>query len=59
MLCSDGFRHVVTAAEIWQAFAPGYNPDQATMKQQIVRLVELNKARQETDNISAILIKTV
>lgn len=59
MLCSDGFRHVVTAGEINAAFAPSNNPDENTMKNNIVNLIELNKSRGETDNISAILIKTI
>ncbi|MDE6020256.1 MAG: protein phosphatase 2C domain-containing protein [Ruminococcus sp.] len=59
MLCSDGFRHVVTADEIKATFAPSANMKEDTMKSNVVRLVELNKERNETDNISAILIKTV
>lgn len=57
MLCSDGFRHVVTSEEIKIAFAPTNNNDETTMKNNIVKLVEINKERGETDNISAILIK--
>lgn len=59
MLCSDGFRHVVTAEEIKSAFTPSNNNDETSMKNNIVKLIELNKKREETDNISAILIKTI
>lgn len=59
MLCSDGFRHVVTADEIKAAFAPSNNMNEMQMNKNIVKLIELNKAREETDNISVILIKTV
>lgn len=59
MLCSDGFRHVVTADEINAAFSPANNPDENAMKNHVVQLIELNKERDETDNISVILIKTV
>lgn len=59
MLCSDGFRHVVTEDEIKAAFAPSANMTEEAMKSNVVRLVELNKERNETDNISAILVKTV
>ncbi len=59
MLCSDGFRHVVSADEIQKAFAPSHNDDEKIMKENIVRLIELNKERQETDNISSILIKII
>lgn len=59
MLCSDGFRHVVSAEEIQRAFAPSNNRNEKEMKSHIVELIELNKLRNETDNISAILIKVV
>lgn len=59
MLCSDGFRHVITADEIKAALSPANNPNEEAMSKNIVRLIELNKDREETDNISAILIKTV
>lgn len=59
MLCSDGFRHIVTAEEIQVAFSPANNSDENTMKNNVIKLIELNKEREETDNISAILIKTV
>ena len=56
LLCSDGFRHVITEAEMYGHLKREYRRDEATMKRQLVTLVELNKQRQETDNISAILI---
>lgn len=59
MLCSDGFRHVVSPNEIFDAFAPKNNKDKETMKYNIVRMIELNKQRHETDNISAMLIKAI
>lgn len=59
MLCSDGFRHVVSINEIKEAFAPSRNINEKVMKESIISLIELNKERQETDNISTILIKTV
>ena len=57
MLCSDGFRHVITTEEIKQAFEPKNNQNEEQMKNNIVSLIETNKERGETDNISAILIK--
>ncbi len=59
MLCSDGFRHVVSTEEIKETFAPSRNTDEKGMKANIVRLIELNKEREETDNISAILVKVI
>jgi len=58
-LCSDGFRHVITSDEIKIMFAPSVCYGETEMKMNVVRLVEVNKQRGETDNISAILIKTV
>lgn len=59
MLCSDGFRHVVSPNEIKEAFSPVNNTDEKQMKQNIIRMIECNKEREETDNISVILIKTI
>ncbi|WP_147534589.1 PP2C family protein-serine/threonine phosphatase [Bacillus marasmi] len=57
MLCSDGFRHMISEDEIYQAFSPQGLMDEAVMKNKAVELVELNKQRQELDNISVMLIK--
>lgn len=57
MLCTDGFRHMITSEEIKNAFAPANNFDEIIMKHNVVKLIELSKERKETDNISAILIK--
>lgn len=59
MLCSDGFRHTVSAEEIQQRFSPVNNPDENTMLANIQELIEINKFRHETDNITAVLIKAV
>ncbi|MGM0903005.1 MAG: PP2C family protein-serine/threonine phosphatase [Bacillota bacterium] len=59
MLCSDGFRHMITEEEIANAISPSVLTDEGTMKQKAIELVELNKQRQETDNISVLLMKIV
>lgn len=59
MLCSDGFRHKVTKKEIFDNFNPYVLSDKQIMQEKIKSLVELNKNRMESDNITAILIKTV
>ena len=59
MLCSDGFRHVITGEELHRAFAPSNNPDEQTMSAHIEELIDLNKYRHENDNITALLLKTV
>ena len=57
MLCSDGFRHVVQNAELFRALCPSNNADELVMHQHITELIDLNKLRQENDNITAMLIK--
>lgn len=59
LLCSDGFRHEVSAAELLQAFHPSVMAGEADMKAACVRITELDKARGETDNISVIAVKAV
>lgn len=59
MLCSDGFRHVITNEEIHKAFAPSNNNTEDQMNTHITDLIELNKFRHENDNITALLIKNV
>lgn len=58
MLCSDGFRHVVSDKELLEAFLPRNNCDESTMRANIKNLIELNKSRHETDNITSVLIRS-
>lgn len=58
MLCSDGFRHEITADEIYTYLRPEVLVDAQTMNQYTVSLIELNKQRQERDNISVALVRT-
>ena len=57
MLCSDGFRHEISAEEIRQALAPERLVNRQTMHKKTTQLIEQIKARQGKDNISVILIK--
>ena len=57
LLCSDGFRHVVTPEELYQYLTPYRVFHEETMQERLVYLTELNKYRKETDNISAALIR--
>jgi serine/threonine protein phosphatase PrpC len=57
MLCSDGFRHVITPQEIWERFNQAALQSEQQMLEGIIHLTELNKYRREEDNITAILIK--
>ena len=58
MLCSDGFRHEITPQEIQYIFSPDYLTDEPTMQQCAEYLIDVNKQRNESDNISVILIRT-
>ena len=58
MLCSDGFRHEITPEEIFGYFHPGRMLNEVVMKESETMLIELNKQRQERDNISVITIRT-
>ncbi len=58
MLCSDGFRHEITIEEIFATLNPQMMTDADGMKANLDSLVELNKQRQERDNITVIAIRT-
>ncbi len=59
MICSDGFRHLVTPQEILNEFRPRSLGDGMDMKRRIRNLIELNKVRMEADNITSLLVKAV
>jgi len=58
ILCSDGFRHEITPEEMKSYLDPNTlnNPD--IISNNLKVLIEINKQRNETDNISVIAIKT-
>lgn len=58
MLCSDGFRHEITPEEIYEKLQPGVLFDDYTMQKHAGSLIEMNKQRQERDNISVVLVRT-
>ncbi len=58
VLCSDGFRHVLSPEEIYSYLNPLAAQDETTMKNNAVALTEWNKQRGEPDNISVVLIRT-
>lgn len=59
VICSDGFRHEITEEEIHGVLAPQLMTDEKIMKSSLVDLIELNKARAERDNITAVMLKAV
>ncbi len=58
MLCSDGFRHEITPQEIFDKLQPGVLFDDSAMNRNTTELIELNKQRNEKDNISVVLVRT-
>lgn len=58
MLCSDGFRHEISAEEIYRFLCPQELWDEETINQRALELIHLNKERMESDNISVIVIRT-
>lgn len=58
MLCSDGFRHEITPDEIFAKLQPNVLFDDGTMNRHTIDLIELNKQRNERDNISVVLVRT-
>ncbi len=58
VLCTDGFRHEITAEEILNAFSPAVLCDEETMYSNSTYLIETNKARMERDNITVALIRS-
>lgn len=57
MLCSDGFRHEITEAEIYESLNPINLINKDAMHNNAKYLIEQVKSREEKDNISVILIK--
>lgn len=57
MLCSDGFRHVISPEEFFERMNPQVMTTRERMEETAVYFTELNKRRNESDNISVILIR--
>lgn len=57
MLCSDGFRHVITDEEFLKLLSPEKLNEEKDLQDAAIYFTELNKQRRENDNISVILIK--
>lgn len=58
MLCSDGFRHLVSAEEIYANLNPSVMLNEDMMRNNMLGLIELNKQRQERDNITVLAVRT-
>ena len=58
MLCSDGFRHVISEEEIYTYLGPNASTSVEDMKKNCDYLIDVNKQRKEEDNISVVLVRT-
>lgn len=56
LLCCDGFRHVISPEELYEGLNPAVAVTREQMTANLQYFVDTNKYRQETDNISAILV---
>lgn len=59
LICSDGFRHVLSGDEIYEAFHPNRLKDRNTIEKTSTELIEEVKRRNEKDNISVAVVKSV
>jgi PPM family protein phosphatase len=59
MLCSDGFYHQITEEELAMNLSPETVKSDQQLKEKVVSLVELVKARKEVDNISVVAAKVL
>ncbi|MDR0846106.1 MAG: protein phosphatase 2C domain-containing protein [Lactobacillales bacterium] len=57
LLCSDGFRHEITELEMLAYLKPGKLNSEKDIEIALGDLATLNETREETDNISAIVVK--
>ena len=58
LLCSDGFRHRLSAGEIHHTFSPNRMTNEKAMTAAVREMVEEVMRRKERDNISVIVAKT-
>lgn len=58
LICSDGFRHEITEAEMFDYLAPDNLTEKKSMHEKARYLIDKVKERKEKDNISVVLIKT-
>jgi Serine/threonine protein phosphatase len=58
LLCTDGFRHELMPEEIYQYLNPQVLADKEQSQIRIRQLIDLNKQRNESDNITAAVIHT-
>ena len=57
LICSDGFVHKLQEKEMWRKLRPNKAKKDEIIQKNLLELVEENKKREETDNITAIAIR--
>ena len=58
LICSDGFRHIITEEEMREYFDPEKCNTEGILRQSAQALTELNMQRKETDNISVVVVRS-
>lgn len=58
LLCSDGFRHVISEEKLTETLLPSHLTSKEQIGRRIKEIADYSKRRGEKDNISAIVIKT-
>ena len=58
LLCCDGFIHEITSEEIYERCQADKLLDETMMNKASLELIEINKQRQERDNITVALVRT-
>ena len=57
MICSDGFRHVLTEKELFEELSPNNIPTKESMQKKMRELIETVKHREERDNITVAIFR--
>ena len=57
LICSDGFRHVLTEKELYEELSAEKTKNKAAMQKQLRQLIEIVKSRNENDNITAAVFR--
>ncbi len=59
MVCSDGFRHVLTEKELFDGLSAENTATKADMQKSIRQLIETVKKREERDNITVAMLRVI
>ena len=57
MICSDGFRHVLTEKELFEELSPQIVSSKKDMQKKLRQLIDTVKTREENDNITAAMFR--